>query len=156
MDNSTQTYIAALLAQYDTLAIATEYEGQPYVTRVFYAEGPIQEHELMLYGTFITSSRKLANLQYNPRVGLFIGPQEPTKWLEGTATARVLTDEKETQKISEVLGQKSSVAAGFIARVPIAAVELKVHWLRITDVAANPMITEVTFDTPMGKEQERR
>jgi Pyridoxamine 5'-phosphate oxidase len=156
MDNSTQAYVAAFLAQYDTLAIATEYEGQPYVTRVFYAEGPIQEHELMLYGTFITSSRKLANLQYNPRVGLFIGPQEPTVWLEGTATARVLTDEKETHKISEVLGQKSSVAAGFIARVPIAAVELKVHWLRITDVAANPMITEVTFDTSTEKGQERR
>ncbi|HEV7235982.1 MAG TPA: pyridoxamine 5'-phosphate oxidase family protein [Ktedonobacteraceae bacterium] len=156
MDNSTQGYIAAFLAQYDTLAIATEDDGQPYVTRVFYAEGPIEEHKLRLYGTFITSSRKLANLQNNPRVGLFIGPQEPTMWLEGTATARVLTDEKETQKIRDVLGQKSSVAAGFIARVPIAAVELKVQWLRITDVAATPMITEVTFDAATGKEQERR
>jgi len=156
MDNLTQAHIAAFLAQYDTLAIATEYEGQPYVTRVFYAEGPIEEYGLMLYGTFITSSRKLANLHHNPRVGLFIGPPEPTAWLEGTATARVLTDEEETEKIREVLGQKSSVAAGFIARVPIAAVELKVHWLRITDVAATPMITEVTFDTSTGKEQEWR
>lgn len=155
MDNSTQAYIAAFLTQYDTLAIATEHEGQPYVTRVFYAEDPMQESGLMLYGTFIASSRKLANLQYNPRVGLFIGPQEPTVWLEGTATAHILTDEKETREIREVLGRKSSVAAGFIARVPIVAVELKVHWLRITDVAANPMITEVTFDTPTGKEQER-
>ena len=85
-------------------------------------------------------------------MGLFIGPQEPTVWLEGTATARVLTDEKETQNIREALGQKSSVAAGFIAGVPIAAVELKVHWLRITDVAANPMITEVAFEGSTGKE----
>lgn len=156
MDNSTQAHIAAFLAQYDTLAIATEYEGQPYVTRVFYAEGSMQESELILYGTFITSSRKLANLQYNPRVGLFIGPQEPTAWLEGTAIAHVLTDEMETHKIREVVGQRSSVAADFIARVPVVAVELKVQWLRITDVAATPMITEVTFDTPTGKEQERR
>ena len=156
MDNSTQAYIAAFLAQYDTLAIATEYEGQPYVTRVFYAEGPMQESGLMLYGTFIATSRKVANLQFNPRVGLFIGPQEPTTWLEGTATAHVLTDEKETLRIREVLSEKSGVAAGFIARVPIVAVELKVHWLRITDVAANPMRTEVNFDAPTGKEQKRR
>ncbi len=156
MDNSTQAYITEFLAQYDTLAIATEYEGQPYVTRVFYVEGPMQDKGLMLYGTFIATSRKLANLQYNPRVGLFIGPLAPTAWLEGTATAHVLTDEKETHKIREALSQKSSVAAGFIARVPIVAVELKVHWLRITDVAANPMRTEVTFDPLTGKEQERR
>ncbi len=156
MDNSTQEYIAAFLAHYDTLAIATEYEGQPYVTRVFYTEGPLQESGLTLYGTFIASSRKLANLRYNPRVGLFIGPSEPTKWLEGTATARVLTDEKETLSIREALGEKSTVAAGFIARVPIVAVELKVQWLRITDVAANPMRTEVNFDAPTEKEQERR
>ena len=54
MDDLTQGYIGAFLAQYDTLAIATEDEGQPYVTRVFYAEGPIEEHGLVLYGTFIT------------------------------------------------------------------------------------------------------
>ena len=145
MDNETQALITAFLEQHDTLAIATEYEGQPYVTRVFYAEEPIQENSLTLYGTFITTSRKLANLQHNARVGLFIGPQEPTNWLEATAIAQILSDAEETRKVSDLLSRKSSVAAAFIARVPIAAVALHVNWLRITNIAANPMTTEATF-----------
>jgi len=147
MDKATQTLITAFLEQYDTLAIATEYEGQPYVTRVFYAEQPIQENSLTLYGTFITTSRKLANLQRNARVGLFIGPQEPTIWLEATAMAHILNDEEEDRHVREALSQKSSVAAAFIARVPIVAVALQINWLRITNVAANPMMTEATFDS---------
>ena len=145
MDKETQALIHAFLEQHDTLAIATEAEGQPYVTRVFYAEEPIQENRLTLYGTFITTSRKLANLQRNARVGLFVGPQEPTNWLEATAIAHILSDAEETRKVSDLLSRKSSVAAAFIARVPIAAVALQVNWLRITNIAANPMTTEATF-----------
>jgi len=37
------------------------------------------------------------------------------------------------------------VAAAFIARVPVIAVEMQITWLRITNVAASPMYTEVTF-----------
>jgi general stress protein 26 len=145
MDQTVRETLMNFLAQYNTLAIATEHQGQPYVTRAFFVEQLVQDTTLTLYGTFITSSRKLANLQRNPRVGLFIGPDQPTEWLEATAVAHVLTDEKRSQEVREQLGQKSSVAAVFIARVPIVAVELQVNWLRITNVAANPMQTEVTF-----------
>ncbi len=119
MDASTREAIKTFLAQYDTLALATEHEGQPYVTRVFYVEEPVQDTSLTLYGTFITTSRKLANLRQNPRVGLFIGPSEPTAWLEATAIARVISDESASAAVREKLGVKSSVAAAFIARVPI-------------------------------------
>jgi uncharacterized protein YhbP (UPF0306 family) len=154
MDDTTRETITAFLAHYDTLAIATEHEGQPYVTRAFYAEQPVQDNALTLYGTFITTSRKLANLRHNPRVGLFIGPPQPTAWLEATAIAHVLDDENASIAVREQLSGKSSVAAAFIARVPIVAVELRVNWLRITNVAANPMRTEVTFETALtGKEQ---
>lgn len=143
----------SFLAQYDTLAIATEHEGQPYVTRAYFVEQPIQDTALTLHGTFITSSRKLANLRLNSRVGLFIGPDQPTAWLEATATAHVLTDEKSSQAVREQLGQKSSVAAGFIASIPIVAVEFQVNWLRITNLAANPMQTEITFVASSTGEQ---
>ena len=156
MDTTTSEAIANFLAQYDTLALATEFEGQPYVTRVFYAEQPVQETSLTLYGTFIITSRKLANLRQNPRVGLFIGPSEPTAWLEATAVALVHSDENISQAVREKLSKKSSVAAAFIARVPIVAVELQVNWLRITNVVAKPMHLEATFETSMvGKEQRR-
>ena len=156
MDDTTRETIITFLAQHDTLAIATEHRGQPYVTRVFYVEQPIDNDTLKLYGTFITTSRKLANLGQNPRVGLFIGPSQPTVWLEATGQARVIGDESASARVREQLGRKSAVAAAFISRVPTAAVELQVNWLRITNIAASPMQIEATFViTPAGEEQQR-
>lgn len=147
MDDSARDMINMFLAQYDTLAIATEHDGQPFVTRAFFIEEPVSETSLSLYGTFITTSRKLANLQQNPRVGIFIGPSQPSTWLEATALARVLDDKSASSVVLENLGKKSSVAAAFIARVPIVAVEMQITWLRITNLATGPMYTEVTFPT---------
>jgi nitroimidazol reductase NimA-like FMN-containing flavoprotein (pyridoxamine 5'-phosphate oxidase superfamily) len=145
MDDSARDTIKMFLAQYDTLAIATEHDGQPFVTRAFFVEEPVSENRVRLYGTFITTSRKLANLQQNPRVGIFIGPSQPSTWLEATALARTLNDESESSMVLENLGKKSSVAAAFIARVPVVAVEMQITWLRITNLTASPMYTEVTF-----------
>ena len=156
MDNTTQETITRFLAQYDTLVIATEHEGQPYATRAFYVEQSVNDTNLVLYGTFITTSRKLANLRQNPRVGLFIGPDQPTAWLEATAQARVLTDENASKAAIEQLGQKSPVAATFIARLPIVAVELQVNWLRITNIAASPMQIEATFAPILAREEQKR
>jgi hypothetical protein len=145
MGDSARDTINMFLAQYDTLAIATEHDGQPFVTRAFFVEEPVSESSLRLYGTFITTSRKLANLQQNPRVGIFIGPSQPSIWLEATALARILNDESVSSIVLENLGKKSPVAAAFIARVPTVAVEMRITWLRITNLTANPRYTEVTF-----------
>src|SRR5215467_8482092 len=99
MDDAIRETINAFLAQYDTFAIATEDQGQPYVTRAFYVEEPSDDASLKLYGTFITTSRKLANLRQNPRVGLYIGPSQPTVWLEATGKARVIGDEAASAKV---------------------------------------------------------
>src|SRR6266436_781754 len=147
MEDSVRETINNFLAQYDTLAIATEHDGQPFVTRAFFVEEPMSDSGLKLYGTFITTSRKLANLKQNPRVGIFIGPSQPSAWFEATALVRILTDESASSVVLKNLGEKSSVAAAFIARVPIVAVEMQIKWLRITNLAASPSYTEVTFDT---------
>lgn len=139
--------INEFLARHDTLAIATEDNGQPYVTRVFYAEEPLSEERntLTLYCTFILTSRKLANLQRNPRAGIFIGPEKPTTWLEATAEARFINDEQSSATIRQRLIQKSQAAASFIARLPVQALALEVRWLRITDLTELPRQTEATF-----------
>ncbi len=155
MDGTTLETINNFLAQYETLAIATEHEGQPFVTRAFFVEEPVTDTGLKLYGTFITTSRKLANLRQNPRVGLFIGPDQPSVWLEATAHAQVLTDESVSAHVRESLAKKSPVAAKFIARVPIVAVELQVNWLRITNLTGGPLYTEATFDTATSQEEDR-
>ena len=155
MDGTTLETINNFLAQYETLAIATEHEGQPFVTRAFFVEEQVTDTGLKLYGTFITTSRKLANLRQNPRVGLFIGPDQPSVWLEATAHAQVLTDESASADVRESLAKKSPVAAKFIARVPIVAVELQVNWLRITNLTGGPLYTEATFDTATSQEEDR-
>jgi nitroimidazol reductase NimA-like FMN-containing flavoprotein (pyridoxamine 5'-phosphate oxidase superfamily) len=149
MDETTRTTINQFLAQYETLVIATEHEGQPFVTRAFYVEKPIEagDTSLTLYGTFIVTSRKLANLRENARVGLFIGPDRPSVWLEATARAYAIEDEQASAEAREKLEQKSPTAAAFIARVPIVAVEIRVGWLRITNLTGGPIYTETTFDT---------
>ena len=149
MDDTTRATINQFLAQYETLVIATEHKGQPFVTRAFYVEKPVGagDTSLTLYGTFIVTSRKLANLRENGRVGLFIGPDQPSVWLEATARAYALEDEQANKAVSEKLGQKSPTAATFIARVPIVAVEIRVDWLRITNLTGGSIYTEATFDT---------
>lgn len=154
MNTTERESIDALLAQYDTLAIATEHEGQPYVTYTFFVEQPAQEHGVTLYATFITTSRKLANLRANPRVGLFIGPHQPQTWLEATAVARVITDDNEYADVKEQLAKKSPVAATFLARVPTVAVELRLNWLRITNLEGGQVYIEATF--PLEEESKQR
>ena len=155
MDTTARDKINHFLAQYETLVIATEHDGQPFVTRAFFVEKPLGEQDtaLMLYGTFITTSRKLANLRENPLIGLFIGPDQPSTWLEATARARVLDDEAETADVREKLGKKSIVAAGFLARVPVVAVELSVNWLRITDLTSSSIYTEASFEAVSPSEE---
>lgn len=153
MNTTERESIDAFLAQYETLAIATEHEGQPYVTYTFFVEQPAQENGVTLYATFITSSRKLANLRANPRVGLFIGPHQPKTWLEATAVARVITDDNEYAEVKERLGKKSPLAATFLARVPTVAVELRLNWLRITNLEGGQVYTEAAF--PLEEESKR-
>ena len=141
MDAESQKTIAAFLAEYETLLIATERDHQPYTTGAFFAEELI-DNEFNLYFTFIVTSRKLANLIDNPKVGIFIGPRQPTIWLEGTGIAQVLEDE-EAERAKQLVMNKSEMAAGFIASVPIKAVKVQVNWARITDLRTGYAVTEV-------------
>jgi len=137
--------INAFIARYQTLVIATESEKQPLATRIFFVEDPASSTTLKLYGALIGSSRKLANLIRNPRVGIYIGPDQPSTWLEATAYARILTEETDAAAVRARLAQKSAVAGTFLARVPTVAVELDVNWLRITDLTGGALSTELTF-----------
>jgi nitroimidazol reductase NimA-like FMN-containing flavoprotein (pyridoxamine 5'-phosphate oxidase superfamily) len=137
--------INAFIARHQTLVIATESESQPLATRMFFVADPASATTLKLYGTLITTSRKLANLTRNPRVGIYIGPDQPSTWLEATARARILDEEAAAATVRARLAQKSAAAGTFLARVPTAAVELDVHWLRITDLTGGALYTELTF-----------
>lgn len=141
----TYALINAFIARYQTLVIATESGQQPLATRIFFVEDPASATALTLYGTLISGSRKLTNLSSNPRVGIYIGPDQPSTWLEATAHARILAEESDVAAVRSRLAGKSPVAGTFLARVPTVAVELAVTWLRITDLTGGALSTELTF-----------
>lgn len=143
MNQEAYQTLEAFLHEYDTLLIATERDHQPYTTGAFFAEELSEAGEFMLYFTFIVTSRKLANLKDNPKVGIFIGPRQPTCWLEGTGVAEVVADEAEAERVKQRVMEKSEVAAGFIARLPVTMVRVRVNWARITDIRAGLNVTEV-------------
>ena len=155
MDETTRAHIETFVSHYQTLVIATEHEGQPYATRIFFVEDVATDTDFTIYATLITTSRKLANLQQNPQVGIFIGPDQPSTWMEATAYARILHDEHEAEQVRAKLARKSSIAAGFIAQVSTAAVELKIHWLRITDLTSSTPYTEAIFESTTPTEEQR-
>ncbi len=143
MNVETRQTLQAFLAQYDTLLIATERDHQPFTTGAFYAEEISESGEIILYFTFIITSRKLANLRDNPKVGIFIGPRQPTEWLEGTGIAQVVEDAQEAERVKQLVMRKSELAGQFMAQVPIAPVRVAVNWARITDLRAGYKVTEV-------------
>lgn len=143
MDQQTHQTLAQFLAEYDTLLIATERDHQPYTTGAFFAEEISEGGDITLYFTFIVTSRKLANLRENPKVGLFIGPRQPTVWLEGTGVARVIEDGPEAERAKQLVMGKSALAGQFMAMVPIVPVRVVVNWARITDLRAGYTVTEV-------------
>ena len=143
MNAETRQTMEAFLAQYDTLLIATERDHQPYTTGAFFAEEITDSGNLVLYFTFIITSRKLANLRDNPKVGIFIGPRQPTEWLEGIGKAYVVEDPQEAERAKQLVIDKSELAGKFLAQVPILPVRMVVNWARITDLRTGYQVTEI-------------
>ena len=135
-------HVRAFLAEHHTLVVATVADGQPWCTRVFFAEafeddagedGPLPT----LYLLTKTPSRKLANLRANDRVGVFVGPEQPTAWLEARGHAGVLAEQDADAARERVLA-KAPEAGPFLARVTAEAVRIRLGWLRLTDVRVEP------------------
>ena len=134
-------HLRAFLAEHRTLVGATVADGQPWCTRVFFADafeaggedGPLPT----LYLLAKAPSRKLANLRANDRVGVFVGPEQPTAWLEARGHADVLTEPDAAAARDRVLAKAPEVGP-FLARVTAVAVRIRLGWLRLTDVRVQP------------------
>ena len=134
--------LRAFLAEHHTLVVATVADRQPWCTRVFFAEtfdGDGGEDVALptLYLLAKMPSRKLTNLGANDRVGVFVGPEQPTAWLEARGRAAVLSGSDASTARDRVL-TKAPEAGPFLARVTAEAVRIRLGWLRLTDVRVEP------------------
>ena len=125
--------VRALLHEHQTLVLATERNGRPWVASVYYAPDLGAQPPLLICALLATS-RKLANLRHNPRVALYIGPREPTRWLQAEGAAEILEKEDDVAGALARLTEHAPAARVFIERVPVAPVRITLERIKLTDL----------------------
>jgi len=140
--------IRSVLAGFQTMVLATAgADGQPEAASVFFAavgDAP----RFVLICAMQGRSAKLARLGENPRVGFFIGPQTPSRWLQGTGIAEAVQGDAECARLLELLVADAPGARLFVERVPVVAVVIAVRQLKLTDLTGErPPIMVMDFDS---------
>jgi len=138
----------AVLEEHQTLVLATtDGDGAPEAASVFYA--PVMNGEApALVCAFLSSSAKLGHLRRNPQAGIYIGPQTPTRWVQASATARMVEDPVEREARLDQLLAHAPGARVFVERVPVTAVVLSLTRVKLTDLTGErPPIEAVDFGT---------
>ena len=148
------------LHQYDTMILATAEHGQPWTSGVFFAHEVTPDGKLVLYATMLQGSRKVETLQKNPRVGFYVGPREPSRWLQGAGRAVVARNPEVIAKGTAIVREQAPGAAMFIDRVPVHLVRIFVEQAQLVDLAGRYKAELQYGDLPKPdegrKEQMRR
>lgn len=126
--------VQAILNAYQTLVLAVVNEaGQPEAASVFYTAEQ-SDTGIQFVATLLSQSAKLDALRHNARAGVFIGPQQPSQWLQAACTARIVEEEPErTERIQQLVAAVPDAGA-FVERVPVTPVLFAVHQLKLTDL----------------------
>src|SRR5262245_60295219 len=122
------------LHQYDTMILATAENGQPWTSGVFFAHEVTPDGRLVLYATMLQGSRKVETLQKNPKVGFYVGPREPSRWLQGAGRAVVARDPEVIKKGIAIVREQAPGAGMFIDRVPVHLVRIFVEQAQLVDL----------------------
>jgi hypothetical protein len=126
--------VRAVLTGHDTLVLATTSpEGQPEAASVFFA--PLVEGgRLLLVTAMLQTSRKLAHLRADPRAAVYIGPQEPSRWIQAECIVEEPPAGNEHSRRLDQLVAAAPDAKIFVERVPVSPVVLAVTRLKLTDL----------------------
>ncbi|MGH2588683.1 MAG: pyridoxamine 5'-phosphate oxidase family protein [Dehalococcoidia bacterium] len=132
-----------VLGEHQTLVLATvDGNGQPEAASVFFASDEA-EGGLTLVVACLSSSAKLAHLRENPRAGVYIGPQTPSRWVQAECLVTIVEDEAERSRRLAQLTAATPAAAVFVERVPVTAVLFRVTRLKLTDLTGGQPPVEV-------------
>src|SRR5438270_2905005 len=123
------------LHQYPSMILATAENGQPWTSGVFVAHEVTPDGKLVLYATMLQGSRKLETLQKNPKVGFYVGPREPTRWLQGSGRAVVARNAELIERGTAIVREQAPGASVFIDHVPVNVVRIFVDQVQFIDLA---------------------
>lgn len=145
------TRIEAVLGAHQTLVLATAgADGRPEAASIFFTAEQTGE-ALLLVGALLSRSSKLTALRENARVGVFIGPQTPTRWLQAECRAAIVEDDAERERRLQQLVTAVPAAAMFVERVPVTAVVFRVGRIKLTDLTGGqPPIEVVELEREAG------
>jgi nitroimidazol reductase NimA-like FMN-containing flavoprotein (pyridoxamine 5'-phosphate oxidase superfamily) len=138
--------VEQVLAAHETLVLATVgAEGQPEAASVFFV--PEQDGAgLLLICALLSSSAKLRDLRQNPRAGVFIGPQAPTRWLQAACTATIVEEPEERGRRLRQLVEAVPASRTFVERVPVTPVVFRVRRIKLTDLTGGQPPVETMND----------
>jgi hypothetical protein len=139
----------ALLWEQKTMVMATDQDGKPWIASVFCAPS-FEGGRLRVICALLGTSRKLTNLRLNPAVAVYIGPQEPTIWFQGSGTAAIIEDEQAAQPALNAVKTHAPPSAAWIDSVPVVAVEILVEQAKLTDLTGGKPPVE-TWTDPAGR-----
>ena len=147
--------VVGQLRENDTLILATAEHGQPWTAGVFFAHEITADGRLVLYATMLQGSRKLETLKDNPKVGFYVGPRKPTRWVQGSGRAVVARDEELIARGTAIVREQAPDAGMFIDHVPVSVVRIFVDQVQLTDLAG-PYKAEVSYgDLPKPDESRK-
>ncbi|MFL5733197.1 MAG: UbiA family prenyltransferase [Chloroflexia bacterium] len=143
------------LRQYDTLILATAEHGQPWTAGVFFAHEVTPDGKLVLYTTMLQGSRKVETLKKNPKVGFYVGPREPSCWLQGSGRAVVAINPALTEKGKAIVREQAPGAAYFIDNVPVHVVRIFVDQVQLVDLPGQRKAELTHGDLPKPDESRQ-
>lgn len=133
------------LRAYDTTALGTVSEAGPHVAGVFFAPERTDNGAIQLLIATIKGSRKQREMAADPRVAFMCSPGNPSRWVQGTGVAELITDEARHPELFRRLTAHASGAAQFIERLPVMPAIITVRTLKVVEALGTPALL-LNFD----------
>lgn len=135
----------SVLESNDQMSVALCDAGKPWIGKVFFVEDEPQPGTLDVCCAIVATERNLGVFTGDVAVAFLAGGEEPDRWVQGTGTATLVTDEADADAIAKRLRDRSPAGARFLDLLDARAVRIHVHRMRLVDLDADPPITEFTF-----------
>ncbi|GAC1340672.1 MAG: hypothetical protein NVSMB29_09890 [Candidatus Dormibacteria bacterium] len=125
------------LRAYDTTALATISAAGPHVAGVFFA--PERDGDrLRLLLAVLRNSRKQTDLVADPRVAFMCSPGNPSRWIQGSGRATLVSDEARHHDLYMRLIEHAAGARAYVENLPVVPVILSVERLTVFEEAGRP------------------
>lgn len=135
----------SLFDEHDTVALAGCDGGEPWIVRAFFVEDEPRGGSLDICVSLLMSAERRAGLVSSPRVAFIVAGEVPDRWVNGVGTAAPVDDDADADAILKRLAEKAPASEPFLRGADTTAIRVHVERLKVTDLGADPPVTEFTF-----------